>query len=36
MITLPRETCIDLDQALNKEWLVSNGIGGLLPALSPG
>src|SRR5690349_20455602 len=28
MITLPRETCIDLEQALNKEWLVSNGIGG--------
>ena len=28
MITLPREICIDLDQALNKEWLVSNGIGG--------
>jgi predicted glycogen debranching enzyme len=28
MITLPRETCIDLDQALDKEWLVGNGIGG--------
>ena len=28
MITIPRETCIDLEQALNKEWLVSNGIGG--------
>ncbi|MEO8286879.1 MAG: amylo-alpha-1,6-glucosidase [Chloroflexota bacterium] len=28
MITLPRETCIDLEQALDKEWLVSNGIGG--------
>jgi predicted glycogen debranching enzyme len=28
MITIPREICIDLDQALNKEWLVGNGIGG--------
>src|SRR5690349_14374527 len=28
MITLGRETCIDLDQALEKEWVVSNGIGG--------
>ena len=28
MITIPRSVCIDLDRALNKEWLVSNGIGG--------
>src|SRR5947209_10119855 len=28
MITLPRSVCVNLDQALNKEWLVSNGIGG--------
>jgi len=28
MLTIPREICIDLDRALNKEWLVSNGIGG--------
>src|SRR3979411_1654765 len=28
MITLPRSVCIDLGQALNKEWLVANGIGG--------
>jgi predicted glycogen debranching enzyme len=28
VITLPRETCIDLDLSLNKEWLVTNGIGG--------
>ncbi len=28
MITVPREVCVDLDQGLNKEWLVSNGIGG--------
>lgn len=28
MIKLPREVCVDLDQALHKEWLVANGIGG--------
>ncbi|MDQ6695536.1 MAG: glycogen debranching enzyme N-terminal domain-containing protein, partial [Chloroflexota bacterium] len=28
MIRVPREVCVDLDQALSKEWLVSNGIGG--------
>lgn len=28
MITIPREACIEIDQALNKEWLVGNGIGG--------
>jgi predicted glycogen debranching enzyme len=28
MITLPRSVCVDLDQALNKEWLVGNGLGG--------
>src|SRR5688500_4542746 len=28
MIIIPRETCVDLEQALNREWLVCNGIGG--------
>jgi len=28
MLTIGREICIDLEQSLNKEWLVSNGIGG--------
>lgn len=28
MILIPRETCVDLDAALRKEWLVTNGIGG--------
>jgi predicted glycogen debranching enzyme len=28
MISLGREICIDLDQALDKEWVVGNGIGG--------
>ena len=28
MILIPREICVDLDQALNREWLVGNGIGG--------
>ena len=28
MITIPREVCVDLDRALSKEWLVTNGIGG--------
>ncbi|MCL4486928.1 MAG: amylo-alpha-1,6-glucosidase [Chloroflexi bacterium] len=28
MITIPREICRDLDQALSREWLVTNGIGG--------
>src|SRR5688500_3819022 len=28
MITIPRESCIDWDEALKKEWLVANGIGG--------
>ncbi|MFL5731562.1 MAG: glycogen debranching enzyme N-terminal domain-containing protein, partial [Chloroflexia bacterium] len=28
MITIPRSVCIDLSQALEKEWLVCNGIGG--------
>jgi predicted glycogen debranching enzyme len=28
MLTISREICIDLEQALNKEWLVGNGIGG--------
>ncbi len=28
MLILPRETCIDLNQSMNKEWLVTNGIGG--------
>ncbi len=28
MITVPREICRDLDAALTREWLVTNGIGG--------
>ncbi|HYP41137.1 MAG TPA: amylo-alpha-1,6-glucosidase [Chloroflexia bacterium] len=28
MITIPREICINIDQALSREWLVGNGIGG--------
>ena len=28
MLKLPRETCIDLDRSLGKEWLVTNGLGG--------
>lgn len=28
MITIPREICRDLDAALTREWLVTNGIGG--------
>jgi predicted glycogen debranching enzyme len=28
MITIPRDVCVDLDQALNREWLVCNGNGG--------
>ena len=28
MITLPRSLCIDLEEALKREWLVGNGIGG--------
>ena len=28
MILIPRDVCVDLDQALDKEWLVANGIGG--------
>jgi predicted glycogen debranching enzyme len=28
MIIIPREICIDWEEALNKEWLVANGIGG--------
>jgi predicted glycogen debranching enzyme len=28
MIIIPREICIDLDRALDKEWLVANGLGG--------
>jgi predicted glycogen debranching enzyme len=28
MITIPRDICVDLDRALDKEWLVTNGIGG--------
>jgi len=28
MLKIPRETCIDLDQSLGKEWLVTNGLGG--------
>ncbi len=28
MITVPREICVDLDQGLEKEWLMPNGIGG--------
>ena len=28
MITIPRSVCIDLGRALNKEWVVGNGIGG--------
>src|SRR5436190_7869139 len=28
MITLPRSVCVDLSQALEREWLVTNGIGG--------
>lgn len=28
MLTIPRSICIELDQALNREWLVTNGLGG--------
>ncbi len=28
MLTIPREICRDLDAALTREWLVTNGIGG--------
>ncbi len=28
MIIIPREICIDLDRALDKEWLIANGLGG--------
>src|SRR6478609_2469501 len=28
MLKIPRETCIDLDRSLTKEWLVTNGLGG--------
>src|SRR5438477_2168675 len=28
MIILPRSVCVDLDRALDREWLVTNGIGG--------
>ena len=28
MLTIPREICRDLDQALSREWLVTNGLGG--------
>jgi predicted glycogen debranching enzyme len=36
MLVLPREICIDLDQSLNKEWLVTNGIGGYASSTVPG
>ncbi|MGA7733640.1 MAG: glycogen debranching enzyme N-terminal domain-containing protein, partial [Chloroflexia bacterium] len=36
MLVLPRETCIDLDQSLNKDWLVTNGIGGYASSTVPG
>src|SRR6476661_7272024 len=28
MLSLPRKTCINLDESITKEWLVTNGIGG--------
>ena len=28
MILIPRDVCVDIDQAIGKEWLVANGIGG--------
>ncbi len=28
MLVIPREICINLDQALTREWLVTNGLGG--------
>jgi predicted glycogen debranching enzyme len=28
MITIPREICRDLSQALTREWIVTNGLGG--------
>ena len=28
MLTIPREICCDLDAALAREWLVTNGLGG--------
>ncbi len=28
MLTIPREICCDLEQALTREWIVTNGIGG--------
>ncbi|MDQ3928790.1 MAG: glycogen debranching enzyme N-terminal domain-containing protein [Chloroflexota bacterium] len=28
MLIIPREICINIDEALNREWLVANGIGG--------
>lgn len=28
MLVIPREICRDLDQALTREWLVTNGLGG--------
>ncbi len=28
MITIPRDICVDIDRSLDKEWLVTNGIGG--------
>lgn len=27
MLTIPRETCIDLERAFTHEWLVTNGRG---------
>jgi predicted glycogen debranching enzyme len=36
MITIPRDICVDLERALNKEWLVSNGIGGYASGTVPG
>src|SRR6188472_1435342 len=28
MITIPRDICVDLERGLDKEWLITNGIGG--------
>ncbi|HEX7588471.1 MAG TPA: amylo-alpha-1,6-glucosidase [Anaerolineae bacterium] len=28
MLTIPREICRDLNQALSREWIVTNGLGG--------
>ena len=28
MITIPREICCNLDEALTREWIVTNGLGG--------